>query len=265
MKRKSRRAQTSAHPHRVAAERRPLRARPRAGRRRTVTLEAWRSAPRTAEEFPAFLRTTESAFHEDVTDDELARWRTVFEPERSLAVLERLGDGRDGRHLHARADDPRRAHERRRASPRSASCRRTAAAACSPPHAPPARRRPRRGRVRRGAVGVRGARSTGASATALPARHATSPRCRTDRRAAAPRPPGARRAHVLLDLAEAVPRSPRSTTASAASAPATSTARARGGTAASRTRSTPRRPRRAARRGPRGRPTGPSTAMCSTP
>jgi len=42
----------------------------------------------TAEEFPAFLRTTESAFHEDVTDDELARWRTVFEPERSLAVFD---------------------------------------------------------------------------------------------------------------------------------------------------------------------------------
>ena len=44
--------------------------------------------PATAEEFPAFLRTTESAFHEDVNDDELARWRTVFEPERSLAVLD---------------------------------------------------------------------------------------------------------------------------------------------------------------------------------
>ena len=44
--------------------------------------------PATAEEFPAFLRTTESAFHEDVTDDDLKSWRTVFEPERSLAVFD---------------------------------------------------------------------------------------------------------------------------------------------------------------------------------
>ena len=46
MKRKSRRAQTSAHPHRVAAEQAsPPRATPRRAAA-TVTLEAWRSAPR---------------------------------------------------------------------------------------------------------------------------------------------------------------------------------------------------------------------------
>jgi predicted acetyltransferase len=44
--------------------------------------------PVTADEFPTFLRTTESAFHEDVHDDDLASWRMVFEPERSLAVFD---------------------------------------------------------------------------------------------------------------------------------------------------------------------------------
>src|SRR6185503_3609292 len=88
MKRKSRRAQTSAHPHRVAAEQASPPRATRAGRRWTVTLEGMEIRPVTAEEFPAFLQTTESAFHEDVTDDELARWRTVFEPERSLAVFD---------------------------------------------------------------------------------------------------------------------------------------------------------------------------------
>ena len=44
--------------------------------------------PVTADEFPTFLRTTESAFHEDVNDEDLESWRTVFEPERSLAVFD---------------------------------------------------------------------------------------------------------------------------------------------------------------------------------
>ncbi len=41
-----------------------------------------------SDEFPAFLRTTEGAFHEDVSDEDVASWAKVFEPERSLAVLE---------------------------------------------------------------------------------------------------------------------------------------------------------------------------------
>ncbi len=44
--------------------------------------------PVNSDEFPAFLRTTEGAFHEDVSDDDVASWAKVFEPERSLAVLE---------------------------------------------------------------------------------------------------------------------------------------------------------------------------------
>jgi len=44
--------------------------------------------PVNSDEFPAFLRTTEGAFHEDVTDEDVASWAKVFEPERSLAVLE---------------------------------------------------------------------------------------------------------------------------------------------------------------------------------
>jgi predicted acetyltransferase len=47
--------------------------------------------PVSTEEFPAFLRTTEGAFHEDVNDEDVASWATVFEPERSLAVFD---DGR---------------------------------------------------------------------------------------------------------------------------------------------------------------------------
>ncbi len=44
--------------------------------------------PVNSDEFPAFLRTTEGAFHEDVSDEDVASWAKVFEPERSLAVLE---------------------------------------------------------------------------------------------------------------------------------------------------------------------------------
>jgi predicted acetyltransferase len=44
--------------------------------------------PVSSDEFPAFLRTTEGAFHEDVSDEDVASWAKVFEPERSLAVLE---------------------------------------------------------------------------------------------------------------------------------------------------------------------------------
>ncbi len=44
--------------------------------------------PVNSDEFPAFLRTTEGAFHEDVSDKDVASWAKVFEPERSLAVLE---------------------------------------------------------------------------------------------------------------------------------------------------------------------------------
>jgi predicted acetyltransferase len=44
--------------------------------------------PVSTGEFPAFLRTTEGAFHEDVSDDDVASWAAVFEPERSLAVFD---------------------------------------------------------------------------------------------------------------------------------------------------------------------------------
>src|SRR4051795_38011 len=44
--------------------------------------------PVNSDEFPTFLRTTEGAFHEDVSDEDIASWAKVFEPERSLAVLE---------------------------------------------------------------------------------------------------------------------------------------------------------------------------------
>jgi len=44
--------------------------------------------PVSTEEFPAFLRTTQGAFHEDVSDDDVASWAAVFEPERSLAVFD---------------------------------------------------------------------------------------------------------------------------------------------------------------------------------
>jgi predicted acetyltransferase len=42
----------------------------------------------TADELPAFLRTIESAFHEDVRADHLEMERTLFEPERSLVVVD---------------------------------------------------------------------------------------------------------------------------------------------------------------------------------
>src|SRR5262245_7761402 len=44
--------------------------------------------PVTADEFPAFLRTTEGAFHEPVSEEEIEAWSTVFEPERSLVALD---------------------------------------------------------------------------------------------------------------------------------------------------------------------------------
>jgi hypothetical protein len=44
--------------------------------------------PVTAEEWPAFLRTTEAAFHEDVHADDEEMYGELFEPARSLAALE---------------------------------------------------------------------------------------------------------------------------------------------------------------------------------
>jgi predicted acetyltransferase len=44
--------------------------------------------PVTAGELPAFLRTTEAAFHEDVDDDDLDMLAELFEPARSLAALD---------------------------------------------------------------------------------------------------------------------------------------------------------------------------------
>ena len=42
----------------------------------------------TADEAPAFLKTAEGAFHEDVHPDEAEMWDKLFEPERSLAAFE---------------------------------------------------------------------------------------------------------------------------------------------------------------------------------
>jgi len=44
--------------------------------------------PVSAEEFPAFIRVVVELFGEDVNDDDTASDRTVFEPERSLAVFD---------------------------------------------------------------------------------------------------------------------------------------------------------------------------------
>jgi predicted acetyltransferase len=44
--------------------------------------------PVTADEFPEFLRATEAAFHEDVSDEDVEAWSTVFEPERSIATFD---------------------------------------------------------------------------------------------------------------------------------------------------------------------------------
>jgi predicted acetyltransferase len=44
--------------------------------------------PVTADEFPDFLRTTEAAFHEQPSDEDVEAWSTVFEPERSLAAFD---------------------------------------------------------------------------------------------------------------------------------------------------------------------------------
>src|SRR4051812_7343044 len=44
--------------------------------------------PVTADEWPAFLRTTEAAFHDDVNPDTLETFGALFEPERSLAACD---------------------------------------------------------------------------------------------------------------------------------------------------------------------------------
>jgi len=80
MKRESRRAQTSAHAHRVAADAAsPL------GCRHTGGMEI---RPVTADELPAFLRAGEAAFHEDVTQEEIDQALPLFEPERTLAAFD---------------------------------------------------------------------------------------------------------------------------------------------------------------------------------
>ena len=265
MKRKSRRAQTSAHPHRVAAEQASPPRATRAGRRRTVTLEAWRSAPRRPTSSPRSCARPRAPSTRTSPTRTSRRWRTVFEPERSLAVLE------DGSAMVATAavftreltipgglDERRRRHRGRRARVAPPPW------PAHPPHAPPDRRRPRRGRVRRGAVGVRGRRSTAASATASP------PATRLSRCATAgarvhpdlPAPTGARRSSTSP---RSSPRSRRSTTASGASAPGHLDRTRRGGTAASRTpSSTATAATRCAPRSTRT-PTGRSTATRSTP
>src|SRR3954447_24041427 len=44
--------------------------------------------PVTAAESPAFLRTTEAAFHDDVRSEDLKTFSALFEPERSLAAFD---------------------------------------------------------------------------------------------------------------------------------------------------------------------------------
>ena len=44
--------------------------------------------PATADETTDFIRTSEAAFHEDLTDDDAEMWSKLFEPERSLAAFD---------------------------------------------------------------------------------------------------------------------------------------------------------------------------------
>ena len=198
MKRESRRAQTSAHPHRVAART----ASPSGATRHATAMEI---RPVNGDEFPAFLRTTEGAFHEDVTDEDVASLGDGLRARAQPGRLRRRRDGRDRRHLHARADDPRGADERRGVT----------AVGVLPTHR---RRGLLTALMRRQLDDVRAAGESVAALWAsepviygrfgygLAARHAASPRCATTGarlRAGLPAPAGRT---VLLEPADAVER-----------------------------------------------------------
>ena len=233
MKRKSRRAQTSAHPHRVAAQTGvALRARPaptapgshwrhgdppRDGRRVPgVPADDRERVPRgrhrRGRSRPGRRSSSPSAAWPCSTARAMVATAAIFTRELTLP---------------GGADERRRRHRGRRAR------RPTAAAACSPPHAPPDRRRARRGRVRRGAVGVRGRDLRPLRLRPRrPPRFATVPTAGARLQPGLPAPDGRTCSSSLPTSSRG---SPRCTTASAASAPATSTARAHGGTGASPT------------------------------